>query len=79
MDIIIKSLNRPYYLDRCLFSIAKYVTNFNGKIIILEDGTPQKYLDLIQTKYPKIEIVKSAFYDEKSKLLSQKRSAFSAA
>ncbi len=76
MDIIIKSLNRPYYLDRCLHSIDKFVQNFKGKIIILDDGTPQKYLDIIVQKHPKIKICKSTFYNEKSNLLTQKK-AFS--
>ena len=35
--IIIKSFNRPYYLDRCLQSIYKFVKG-NFKIIVLDDG-----------------------------------------
>lgn len=65
MDILIKSFNRPYYLDRCLFSIEKYVQNYD-KIIILDDGTPQKYLDKIQEKYLNTIIKKSKNYSEKS-------------
>jgi len=42
--IIIKSFNRPYYLDRCLQSIYKFVKG-NFKIIVLDDGTPGKYLN----------------------------------
>lgn len=65
MDILIKSYNRPYYLDRCLFSINKYVTIGNGKILILDDGTPQIYLDKIVEKYPNVILKKSAFYEQK--------------
>jgi hypothetical protein len=65
MDILIKSFNRPYYLDRCLFSIFKYVKNFDGTIIIMDDGTPQKYLDKIFEKYPEVKIVKSDMYNQK--------------
>lgn len=67
MDILIKSYNRPYYLDRCLFSIYKHVINNNGKIVVLDDGTPQIYLNEIVNKYPKIIINKSEFYEEKVK------------
>lgn len=71
MDILIKSFNRPYYLERCLFSIEKYVKNFDGKIYVLDDGTPQKYLDKIVEKYPNIHIEKSEFYEQKQQFTSQ--------
>ena len=67
MDILIKSFNRPYYLDRCLFSIEKHVKNGNGKIVILDDGTPQVYLDKIVSKYPAVLIVKSELYESKQR------------
>lgn len=65
MDIIIKSFNRPYYLDRCLWSIYKNVICSEFRIKILDDGTPQKYLDKLIEKYPEIIIYKSEFYQEK--------------
>lgn len=67
MDILIKSFNRPYYLDRCLFSIKKHVKNFGGNIIILDDGTPQVFLDKIVSKYPNVIVEKSNLYSEKIK------------
>lgn len=71
MDILIKSYNRPYYLDRCLFSINKHVNIGNGKIVILDDGTPQVYLDKIVEKYPNIIIEKSEFYEQKVRFTSE--------
>ncbi|WP_338408956.1 hypothetical protein [uncultured Flavobacterium sp.] len=71
MDILIKSFNRAYYLDRCLYSIIKYVKNFNGKIIVLDDGTPQIFLKKIKEKYPNIIIEKSEFYEKKQALTSK--------
>ncbi len=67
MDILIKSFNRPYYLERCLQSIYLNCTESDFKIKILDDGTPQKYLHKLQEKFPEIEILKSNFYDLKSK------------
>ena len=69
MDILIKSFNRPYYLDRCLCSIQKFGIRFRGQIFILDDGTPHKYLDKIKEKYPFVTILKSNFYEEKTKLI----------
>ena len=37
----------------------------NGKIVILDDGTPQVYLNKIVEKYPDVIIKKSEFYKEK--------------
>ena len=64
MDILIKSFNRPYYLDRCLYSIEKFVKGAD-KIVILDDGTPQIYLDKIVSKYQNVVIKKSQFYESK--------------
>lgn len=65
MDIFIKSFNRPYYLDRCIESIVRNIYNGDYSIIILDDGTQQKYLDKIKNKYKNISILKSEYYDSK--------------
>ena len=70
MDIIIKSFNRPHYLDRALFTIYKHVKG-NFKVRIVDDGTPEKYLDKIQTKYPEIEIIKTSNYPKKVQAISE--------
>lgn len=62
--IIIKSFNRPHYLDRCLHSIYHHVKG-NYEIVVVDDGTPSKYLEKIQNKYPEILIKKSQNYDRK--------------
>lgn len=63
-DIIIKSFNRPHYLDRCIKSILKNVTG-NYRIKVVDDGTPQQYLERIVTKYPDISIARSDQYNSK--------------
>lgn len=64
MDILIKSFNRPFYLDRCISSIYKFVSG-DFTIKVLDDGTPEKYLTKIQVKYPDIIIIKSDNYQQK--------------
>lgn len=68
--IYIKSFNRPYYLDRCLSSIEKFVKG-NYKIIVLDDGTPEKYLNKIVEKHPQITIQKSDQYQEKVRAIQE--------
>ena len=64
MDLIIKSFNRPFYLDRCIASVYKYVSG-NVNIIVLDDGTPKQYLDKILSKYPNVDIRCSDNYEKK--------------
>ena len=64
MDILIKSFNRPYYLDRCLRSIYQYVAGA-FTIKILDDGTPPAYLERILQLYPQVKILRSPQYDVK--------------
>jgi hypothetical protein len=75
MDVLIKSFNRPYYLDRCIQSIYENVVDSKLVIKVLDDGTPVKYLEKIQKKFPEIEIIKSEFYFEKSKAIEKNSSA----
>ena len=77
MDILIKSFNRPYYLDRCIQSIFLNSQNTYYKIVVLDDGTPQKYLDKLQDKYPKINILKSDLYNEKVDAVANNKSEIS--
>lgn len=70
MDILIKSFNRPFYLDRCISSIYKFVSG-DFSIKVLDDGTPEKYLRKIQEKFPFIIIQKSENYEQKSKTIAE--------
>lgn len=66
MDILIKTFYRPHLLDRCLRSIYERIADVEQiKITILDDGTPQKYLDKIQQKYPEVSFKFSDWRDEK--------------
>lgn len=58
MDIYIKSFNRPFYLERCIKSIKKFVKNYKY-IYILDDGTGSKYLEKLKILYPDIKFVVS--------------------
>lgn len=70
MDIFIKSFNRPFYLDRCLSSIYKFVEG-DFQITVLDDGTPEKYLDKIKNKYPETDIKLSKSYALKVKAINE--------
>ncbi|PZU81450.1 MAG: hypothetical protein DI529_15655 [Chryseobacterium sp.] len=73
-DIFIKSFNRPFYLDRCIASIEKYVSG-KFRIKVLDDGTPEKYLDKIRKKYPHAEILLSDNYQKKIKAIEENLSS----
>jgi len=69
-EILIKSFNRPFYLDRCISSIYLHVSG-DFKIKVLDDGTQKKYLDKIRKKYPEVEIHLSENYEKKIKAIDE--------
>ena len=64
VSILVKSFNRPYYLDRCLRSIYEHVTG-DFTITVLDDGTPPAYLAEITRRYPQVQIERSELYEAK--------------
>lgn len=70
--ILIKSFNRPYYLNRCLKSIYQNVKG-DIEVIILDDGTPDIYLKKIQLEFSEVKIIKSRNYHEKVKLIEKNK------
>jgi hypothetical protein len=64
MDIVVKSFNRPYYLERCLRSIERFVVG-PYTVRILDDGTPPEYLHKIQQLFPHVLIFNSPLYELK--------------
>ncbi|HLV23533.1 MAG TPA: glycosyltransferase [Moheibacter sp.] len=72
VSILIKSFNRPHYLDRCLKSIEKHVSG-KFEVKIIDDGTPQKYLELIEEKHPNVQIIHTKKYKEKSQQIQNKQ------
>lgn len=69
-DIFIKSFNRPFYLERSIESIQKFLSG-DYQIIVLDDGTPKKYLDKIRQKYPQVDIRLSDNYELKIKAIAE--------
>ncbi len=68
--ILIKSFNRAFYLERCIKSIQQNVLG-NYQIIVLDDGTPEKYLKKVQQNFPEIIIKKSLQYNDKVKAIEE--------
>lgn len=70
MNIIIKSFNRPYYLDRCIQSIFQNVEG-DFRIMVLDDGTQEKYLNKLKEKYPNVIFQISSQSEEKRKAIAE--------
>ncbi|PZP50923.1 MAG: hypothetical protein DI598_04445 [Pseudopedobacter saltans] len=58
IDVVIKSYNRAYLLDRTIYSVLFFAKNI-GDIIVLDDGTPEIYLTHLKSKYPNIIVKQS--------------------
>src|SRR5690606_29094238 len=72
ITVLIKSFNRAFYLERCLRSIFKFADN-DLTINVLDDGTPEKYLNKIRAQYPQVEILKTKNYNTKSKIIAERK------
>ena len=64
MDILVKSFNRPYYLERCLRSIYQFAEG-DFRIRVLDDGTPPEYLTRIREQFPEVAVFTSPRYEAK--------------
>ncbi len=73
-NIYIKSCNRAAYLDRCIRSIKKYVSG-HGDVIVLDDGTEEKYLEKIAAGHPDVDIRRSPFGPEKRQFVENNYAA----
>jgi hypothetical protein len=58
IPIYIAAFNRPFYLDRCIWSIKKYATNYSC-IKVLDGGTPSKYQEKLMKLHPEVEMIVS--------------------
>lgn len=74
MNIYIKTFNRPFYLDRCIRSIRFNIRDYEH-IIVLEDGTLEKYQEKIHKKYPDVIFRRSNADDDKFRLLKEEKFA----
>lgn len=64
-SILIKSFNRPVYLDRCLSSIKRHIKGWS-EICVLDDGTPAPLLDEVSRRHPEARIVRSPAWAQKA-------------
>lgn len=55
ITIYVKCYSRPMYLDRCLASIKRHVTGY-GRIVVLNDGIGDVYMQRIRERHPTVEI-----------------------
>lgn len=69
VDILIKSFNRPFYLDRCIQNIFQNVEG-DFRITVLDDGTQGKYIDKLRKKYPSVSFQISSQAEEKQKAIA---------
>lgn len=69
-SILVKSFNRPYYLDRCLQSIFTFVKG-DFIVTVMDDGTPEKHIAKLQKKYPQVKFVFSDQVEEKRKAIAK--------
>jgi hypothetical protein len=69
MDVFVTSFNRAYGLDRVLCSLERFAHGA-GRTVVLDDGTPEPYLDEIARRHPNVVIERSDLYERKATALA---------
>lgn len=72
MRIFVKAFNRTYYLARLLGTMRSLVSG-GGKVTVLDDGTPRRYLDRLASEFPEVEVVQSPHGELKTRLMFEGR------
>jgi hypothetical protein len=68
MNVYIKAFNRPFYLDRCLTSLARLASGV-GAVVVLDDGTESRFKAALRARHPAVRWIESNADDGKMALL----------
>ncbi len=68
MNVYIKAFNRPFYLDRCLTSLARLASGVDATIV-LDDGTEERFKSELRARHPSARWIESNADDGKMALL----------
>jgi len=72
MQLFIKAFNRTFYLARLLGTLRALATGIDS-VIILDDGTPQRFLAKLREDYPEVTIVQAPHGERKTQLMREGR------
>lgn len=59
VSVIIVSYNARYYLEQCLESVQQAMNNIEGEIIVFDNNSPEKPIEKIKNKFPKVQFIVS--------------------
>lgn len=59
ISVIIVSYNARYHLEHCLYSVEKSLENMEGEIIVVDNDSPERTVDFVRLKFPKVHFVES--------------------
>jgi N-acetylglucosaminyl-diphospho-decaprenol L-rhamnosyltransferase len=59
VSVVIVSYNARYYLEQCLYSVEAALKNIVGEIIVVDNDSPEKPIEFVRSKFPKVRFVES--------------------
>lgn len=59
ISVVIVSYNARYFLEQCLHSVERALQNTDGEIIVVDNASPEKPVEAIRVKFPKVRFVES--------------------
>jgi len=59
LSIIIVNYNVQYFLEQCLLSVQKAITNINAEVFVVDNNSPDLSVQMVRKKFPTINIIEN--------------------
>lgn len=57
ISVIIVNYNVAYFLDQCLASVSRALSNLNGEVIVVDNASVDASLAIVREKYPQFTLI----------------------
>jgi GT2 family glycosyltransferase len=57
ISIIIVNYNVEFFLEQCLNSVRKALTNFNGQVIVVDNNSVDGSVEMVKSKFPEFQLI----------------------
>ena len=52
-------LQRPYFLEQCVFSVQKALEGIDSEIIVIDNASSDDSCEMMKTKFPQIKLIEN--------------------
>ena len=71
LSVIIVNFNVKYFIEQCLLSCKKALSEIDGEIIIIDNNSVDGSISMIKEKFPEYKLIENPQNDGFSKAVNQ--------